>query len=442
MSKLDLRNSVGARVVIIVVLTMLLLIPLLMIRELISERQQRRDTVASEISRNWGEKQVLIGPVLTIPFKFRTFNDQKEAVEYTYAAHFLPERLEINGNIVPEIRNRGIFDVIVYNSRLDVSASFNPPSFDDLDVNPEDVMWDKASLSFGISDMKGVRDPINFQWNDEQIEATPGIPSRDLFSSGISIPVKDADGSTGYTFTTKLNLNGSSELLFSPVGKETRVNLSSDWQNPSFTGDYLPVERQLDADGFKADWRVLHVSRGFPQQWVGSRYAVDESLFGVSLLLPVNQYQKTMRTVKYALMFITLTFLTFFVIEILSARPIHPIQYLLVGLALLIFYTLLLSLSEYIAFGYAYLIASAAIVALITAYSTSFLESRLRAAIVAMVLIILYGYLYIVLQLQDYALLMGSLVLFIALALTMYLTRKIDWFSVLNYRKVDDRTPR
>lgn len=276
---------------------------------------------------------------------------------------------------------------------------------------------------------------IRFDWNGELIEANPGIPSNDIFSSGVTIPVKIDTSNSPYTFKTNLNLNGSFELLFAPVGKETQLHLSSAWPNPSFTGAYLPTGRKLNADGFQADWKVSLVSRDFPQQWVGPRYDVNKSSFGVSLLLSVDQYQQTMRTVKYAIMFIALTFLTFFIIEIRSSRPIHPIQYLLVGLALLIFYALLLSLSEYISFGYAYLIAGTAIVILITAYSASFLADRIRSLIVAGVMTIMYGYLYIILQLQDYALLMGTIVLFVALATLMFLTRKIDWFGTLEQKK-------
>lgn len=434
---MDLRKSMGVRLVLIILLTFLLLIPSFMILLLISERQQRRDTAAAEISRNWGAKQTLVGPVLNIPFKYRAYDDQKNLVETTLQAHFLPEYLEINGTVKPEVRNRSIYEIVVYNCVLNLSAAFNSPQFAELHVNAEDILWDNAFVSLGISDMKGVKDPISFQWNEEVAEANPGVGNDDLFSSGMNIPVKITPSETGYTFQTKLNLNGSRELLFSPIGKKTTLHLSSSWQNPSFIGEYLPTNRTMNKNGFEADWKVLQVNRDFPQTLIGTHYKVDKSLFGVGLLLSVDQYQETTRAVKYAIMFIALTFLTFFVIEIRSGTPIHPVQYLLVGLALLVFYTLLLSLSEYIPFGYAYLIASAGIVAMISVYSTSFLANRLRSAVVAMVMIILYGYLYIILGLQDYALLMGSLILFVALAVLMYLTRQVDWFSVLNARKTE-----
>ncbi len=438
MSRLDLRNSVGVRLIIVGVLTFLLLAPAIMIGALISEREERRDEVAREISKNWGAEQVLVGPVLSIPYRFRAYNDEKKLVSGIRHAHFLPETLDVEGTIDPEMRNRGIYETVVYNCDLDVSAVFSAPSFGGLNVEPENIMWDDASVSFGISDMKGVKDPATILWNDQAIEANPGVASDDLMESGIGVAADLSAEDADFTFKTKLNLNGSSGLFFSPVGKVTTVHLESDWQNPSFVGDYLPTQRTVSDGGFESNWRVLHVSRDFPQKWVGSKYKVDKSLLGVSLLLSVDRYQKTMRTVKYAIMFISLTFLTFFVVEILGGKPIHPIQYLLIGFALLMFYALLLALSEHFAFNLAYIVASAAVVTLISIYSTSFLPGKRRPAIVAAILTILYGYLYIVLQLQDYALLMGSLVLFLALASMMYLTRKIDWFSVLNYRKVEE----
>ncbi len=437
MSKLDLRNSVGARMVIVGILTLILLIPAFMIESLISERKQRRDEVGSEISRNWGAEQVLVGPVLSIPYKYQAYDDQGKAIDGVRYAHFLPEKLDVKGTVDPDVRNRGIYEIVVYNCDLDITANFQSPQFEALNVATENVLWEYASISLGITDMKGIKDSIEIHWNDQVIEGNPGVVTNDVVSSGISIAVDLTAQQEEYNFRTKLDLNGSHGLFFSPVGKETTMQLSSDWQNPSFTGDYLPTHREMNEDGFESTWRVLHVSRDFPQEWVGARYEVDKSLFGVSLLMSVDRYQKTMRTVKYAIMFIALTFLTFFIIEILGGRPIHPIQYLLIGLALLVFYTLLLSLSEYIAFKFAYLIASAAVITLITFYSTSLFPDKRRSAVIAVVLSLLYGYLYIVLQLQDYALLMGSLVLFVALALMMYLTRRIDWFSVLNYRKTE-----
>ncbi len=435
MSVADMRQSVSVRLIVIGIIALVLLIPAFLTKSLIAERELRRDQVASEISSNWGGKQLLVGPILSIPFRYRWYSDKKELTTGIKYAHFLPERLDIEGVVNPEIRNRGIYETVLYNSELQISGAFGLPNFAELGIEREDMILEDAIVSMGISDMKGVRDSINILWNGEKLSVNSGVETSDLISSGFSVRTDMSNQQSAIEFSTRLNLNGSFELLFSPVGKETKVELTSNWQNPSFIGSFLPVERELNQEGFKSNWKILHINRDFPQQWVGSRYNLGRSVFGVNLLLSVDEYQKTMRTIKYAILFIALTFLTFFVIEILSNKAIHPIQYLLIGVALVIFYTLLLSLSEYIPFLYAYLIASTGIVTLISFYSISVLSDKSQTLIVAIVLIILYGYLYIVLQLQDFALIMGSALLFIALALMMYLTRRVDWFTVVSNKK-------
>jgi len=435
MFNLNLKNSIGIRLFIIGFMTLILLIPSVLIQELISERESRRDSVADEISQKWGNKQTITGPVITIPYKH--YFKSEDRVEHTIRyAHFLPENLNIKGSITPETRYRGIYEVIVYNSNLSISGNFKPVNFNRLNVPPDDYLVDDAFVSFGITDMTGIRDVINIRWNETEYLANPGIESNDVLPSGISIsPVIEAGKE--YSFDFGLNLNGSTGLYFSPAGEVTNVELSSGWPDISFAGTYLPAERDVNESGFDASWSVLHLNRNFPQQWLGPGQELLQSAFGIELLLSVDEYQKTMRTAKYAIMFISLTFLTFFMIELLSKKAIHPVQYLLTGFALLIFYTLLLSLSEYVVFNLAYLLASSAIILLITVYSYRILSDKVKTAIIFGVLAILYGYLFILLQLQDYALLMGSIGLFIVLAFVMYLTRHIDWFEIMGGRDMN-----
>jgi len=426
----NLKHSVGIRLSIIAFLAFVLLIPSFLIQDLISERESRRDSVAGEISEKWGSEQSVVGPVLSIPYKhyYGEGEHVKHIIKY---AHFLPETLNIKGSITPELRYRSIYEVIVYNSRLDVSGHFPSLDLRSFNLPSENLLSEDAFVSVGITDMTGIKEFIKIHWNDKTYLANPGIESKDVLESGISIsPALEAGKKHHFSF--ELNLNGSSGLLFSPVGKETSVQLTSDWPNPSFAGNFLPVDREISSGGFSSTWKVLHMNRNFPQQWMGGNREVSNTTFGVDLLLPVNQYQKTMRTAKYAIMFISLTFLTFFMIELLGKKIVHPVQYLLIGFALLIFYTLLLSISEYVVFELAYIIASAAIILLITIYTQSVLSDRLKTGIIFGVLLTLYGYLYILLQLQDYALLMGSVGLFVILALVMYLTRNINWFEVMN----------
>ena len=426
----NLKNSLGTRLFIIAFLTLILLIPSLLIQSLISERENRRDSVANEISQKWGSEQYVVGPVISVPYRYYYNNGEKTEQSIGYA-HFLPENLVIEGTIAPEVRYRGIYKVIVYNSNLSITGNFPPIDLNGFKVPVEDFLLEDAFVSFGISDMTGIKDFVNISWNGSGHLANPGIESNDILASGISI-TPDLTTGEKYDFSFELNLNGSTGLYFSPVGKQSRVELSSDWSNPSFTGNFLPAEREVDKNGFTSLWNVLHLNRNFSQQWTGPNQEVTNTTFGVELLLPVDEYQKTMRTAKYAIMFISLTFLTFFMIELLSKKIIHPIQYLLIGFALLIFYTLLLSISEYVVFQLAYLIAAAAIICLITVYSYSVLSDKLKSGLILGVLIILYGYLYILLQLQDYALLLGSLGLFVVLSLVMYLTRNINWFEIMS----------
>lgn len=425
----------GIRLFIIAFLAVVLLIPSFLIQSLISERENRRDSVVDGISEKWGGEQVIIGPVITIPYRHWYERDGKVEQMIRYA-HFLPEDLNIKGSIDPEMRYRGIYKVIVYNSKLSISGHFPAIDLNGFKVPPEDFLQEDAFVSVGISDMTGIKDFVTIHWNNNEYAANPGIESNDVLESGVSIsPDFETDKESQFNF--ELNVNGSSGLLFAPVGKRTNVHLSSGWPNPSFTGSFLPIDREVSTSGFRSNWQVLHLNRNYPQQWLGSNKEVPNSTFGVDLLLSVDEYQKTMRTAKYAIMFISLTFLTFFMIELLSQNIIHPVQYLLIGFALLIFYTLLLSISEYMLFKFSYLVASGAIIGMITIYSYGVLSDKLKSAIIFGVLIALYGYLYILLQLQDLALLLGSLGLFAVLAIVMYLTRNINWFDIMSNQNKD-----
>jgi len=227
-----------------------------------------------------------------------------------------------------------------------------------------------------------------------------------------------------------IDLKGSQHLFFIPGGKTTDITLESDWKSPSFTGAFLPDEREVNEEGFKASWNILHLNRNFPQFWTGNKYAVEESAFGTELLLPVDNFLRSHRVARYAVLFLALTFLVFFFVEVLNHALIHPIQYLLVGVALIVFYVLLLSISEHIAFNWAYLIATAATLGLITTYTVSILKSRKLGMLLFSILAVLYTFIFILIQLEDYALLIGSIGLFVILAIVMYFSRKIDWYEV------------
>ena len=430
-----MKYSISARLIIIGFLVMLLLIPSFMIRSLIRERQDRRDDAISEVSEKWGQTQTITGPILSIPYtKYFTTEDNETSTKTMYT-HILPDFLEIDGTIHPEVRNRGIYEVVLYNSELHFNGKVLIPDLGDLKIPTKDIIWKNAFISVGITDMKGIEELITFEIDDDDYLANSGIETNDVIISGVSKIINNIKPNHDFEFSFNLNINGSNGLTLTPVGKETNVTISSDWISPSFIGHFIPTDHEINENGFTANWKVLHSNRNFPQKWVGSKHKIEEFSFGVDLLIPVDEYQKNMRTAKYAFMFISLTFLSFFMIELLNKKIIHPIQYLLIGFSLLVFYSLLLSISEHISFKYAYLISSIATIALISTYTISVLKSRLQTSIIFSILVLLYVYLFIVIQLQDFALLIGSIGLFVILSLVMFLTRKIDWFSTLNNHK-------
>ncbi len=426
-----IRRSVGIRLIVISVLSLGLLIPAFMIEGLIREREMTRNSAVWEVSEKWGGKQILAGPVLTIPLKKQQRDNKGNFTTWIQYAHFLPDDLSVKGDVSPMIRHRGIYDVVLYNGKLNVTGRFSLSAIEDMKISQHEIMWKDAFLALGITDMKGIKETIKIKWNNSDLTANPGIESNDILSSGVSAKVALNETQQDYAFSFDIVLNGSQELSFIPVGKETKVSISSSWNAPSFQGGFLPEKREISKNGFTAEWKVLQLNRNYPQKWVGKRHEIYPSAFGVNLLMPVDHYQKTMRTVKYAMLFIGLTFAAFFVIEILNKLAIHPIQYLLIGIALILFYALLLSLSEHLSFGYSYLIASACTVFMITAYSNSVLSSKRIASVIFSMLSVLYGFLYVLLQVEDYALLLGSTGLFAILGLFMYLTRKIDWYSAI-----------
>ncbi len=461
-----LKYSVTFRIVIVGVLALLLLIPVGFISNLIHERENTKREAVSEISQKWGEQQTIAGPILSIPYKKYATNEKGENISVTKYAHFLPETLFVDGTIDPQVRSRGIFDAVVYSSKINFSGKFAWHDIYSLGIKDFEIDWDNAFISVGVSDIRGINDKLKLTWNNKEIEFQPGVITNDVIrsignnydlipyernlteksmmvdrsvnmeigqSSGISaqlpanIRYKNA---AGHDFSFKLNLNGSRDLQFVPVGRTTEVSLKSDWGNPSFGGAFLPDTREVTDNEFNASWKILDLNRGYPQSWLGNNYNIYSSASGVKLLAGVDDYTKATRSVKYALLIIALTFLVFFFVEVFNKKKIHPIQYILVGLAIVLFYSLLVSISEIISFGLAYLISAVATIGLITLYSKSVLSNTKMVLIQGSILSFLYLFIYIILQLEDYALLIGNSLLFLILAGVMYLSRKVDWYAV------------
>jgi inner membrane protein len=423
------RQAVTIKGVIIFLLVLFLLIPTAMIESLIVEREGRRREAVAEISGKWGQGQSVTGPILAVPYEqtFRS-DDSKTATTEVKYAYFLPDSLAIAGQVNPEKRHRGIFDAVLYGSQLTLEGIFAHPRLENLIPAGSVVLWNKCALILGIPDLRGLEDQVRVDWDGKPGVFEPGIAVPRILESGIHVPLPLAPGNLGeHHFRIQASLKGSQNLFFTPVGKVTLVHLSAPWPDPSFTGAFLPDRKEISPAGFDASWKVLNLNRNYPQQWLeDQKMNLSATAFGVDFLLPVDNYQKSTRSVKYAILFISLTFLSVFFLELRQAKRVHPFQYALIGLALVIFYSLLVSISEHIPFDFAYLVAAIMTVGLTGLYTRSLFQSNRMATLVAGTLSLLYGFLFVVLQLQDYALLMGSLGLFVILAAVMYFSRKIS----------------
>ncbi len=422
-------HSPTIKMITIGILVLILLIPATMTSSLLQERKVRKNRVVAEINQKWGNQQTITGPFITVPYKVFHKNHD-ENIQYTIKYfHFLPDELQIKGSISPHIRYRSIYKAVLYNAQIQLSGTFTVPTLNQLPIEG-DILWDKAIFSMGISDLRGIKENIHVRFGQSNHGMNPGLATTDITSEGVSCPVSISPSDPSKPFSFKLNLAGSEQIAFTPMAKETYVAMKSPWPSPSFNGAFLPIKRNISEAGFDAEWKVLHLNRNYPQYWQGNQYKVHKSCFGFKLLVTADVYQKSIRVSKYAVIFIVFTFAAFFFSEMINKKKIHPIQYLMIGLAVILFYTLLLAVSEHIPFDYAYILSSGAITLLITGYAKAICKSNPFTITVFSILFILYAYLYITLQLEDYALLMGSIGLFIVLALVMYITRKIDWYGL------------
>ncbi len=425
-----IRRSITLKILSVGFLILLLLIPAGMIKGLIRERQSRRDSVVTEISNKWGDSQTITGPFITVPFRTFFKDNQGKTQSNLNYLHLLPETLDVKGVMNPEVRYRSLFEAVLYNVKLTFQGNFKVPPTSQLNIDPKNILWGKACLSLGISDMRGIQDTIEIKFNDGAFQANPGLKTTDLAEAGVSTLVGPLAPNGLNSFSFDLDLNGSEQLSLIPVAESNTVKISSSWPSPSFNGAFLPADREVTKDGFSAQWKVLHLNRNYPQFWEGSHYKVPPSAFGLKLILTADIYQKSTRLAKYSIMFLMFTFAAFFFSEIINKRRVHPIQYILVGMAVLIFYTLVLSLSEHLRFNFAYILSALAVTCIISGYAKAIVPNSRFALTIFGLLTILYSYLFIVLQLEDYALIMGSVGLLIILAIVMYLTRKIDWYDV------------
>lgn len=436
------------------VLTLLLMIPIMMIDGLIRERSMYRASVLEDIARSSSKSQTITGPILVIPFTKTVSHtvpstptgkapsvETKTEQGYLY---FLPTLYRADAELSTEIRRRGIYEALLYHSKTKLSGHYKVPHHFGVTQDYEQYDFHTPFISMGISDIRGIENSVVLTVGDQQRTIKPGNKILKL-GPGIHANLSKKAIAEGepLKFSMEFRLQGTSQLSFMPIGEETYIRVGSDWPHPSFKGEHLPTESNIGAEGFNAHWHTTYFSTNFQQKFNDCIYtnqcgSIHSRAIGIDFVDPGDQYVKSDRATKYALLFIVLIFAGFFLFEVLKALKVHPIQYGLVGAAIAIFYLLLLSLSEHMTFIYAYLISAAACIMLIGYYIVHILQSFMRAVAFSAGLALLYAILYGLLGSEDYALLMGSILLFAVLGTFMLLTRKLDWYS---FGKQEDFTP-
>jgi len=432
---------------------LLLQLPLESVRSLVAERKSLRDGVVAEIGRSASEAQKIAGPVLYVPWTRRsvestTITDdsghtrtaRKERVERGHIA-LLPHTLAIDGAIELQEKHRGLYKAHLYTLRGTLEGSFTLPPALGVSPGAGTLEWGRAQLVLGVSDTRGIREPVLVEWNGAEAQVDPGGLEAAALPSGVhadlgALAATSAKASTVNKFKISLTVLGTERLDLVPVGATTSVALASTWPHPSFAGRLLPdAGTRVGKDGFAARWRTSHFATNLAQVYercLQSRQCepfVNHTL-AVSFFQPVDLYHTVERSLKYGFLFIGLTFAAFFLFEILKRLAIHPLQYALVGCALAVFFLLLISLSEHLGFSSAYAIAAGACVTLLGYYVRHMLKSARLGAAFATALALLYGLLYVLLRSEDHALTMGSLLVFACLATAMIATRKVDWYAV------------
>lgn len=420
---------------IIAVMILALLIPSAWIQDLVTEREGYQKGVMEQATRDWGGEQLIQGPVLALPYtELVTEIDANKKTNTHYKENILyvlPQNLDIKTGVKSSPRSRGVYDIIVYNSLVDVRGDFPVPDLKALGIDDANVQYDKARLVFGISDMNGLKNTPVIKIAGQDYNTEPAAASHSPFANGLQARFSMTKGQT-FAFNYQLDLRGSNNLQFLHTGKSTHIEVNGDWPHPNFDTK-APDNSNISTKGFTANWRMSYYKRPFPQQWANddsvlvSEKALAQAVVNVKLQLPIDQYRKVMRTTKYSTLIILLTFISLFLTELIRKQRIHLFNYALIGAAMIVYYTLLLSFSEQLGFNWSYLVSSVATIALIAWFTGSLLKNGGAAALFAGILTIFYGFIYVLVQLEELSLMVGSLALFIVVALLMYFSRRINF---------------
>jgi inner membrane protein len=420
-------------------LTLVLLLPLQYVKELIFERSERQKEVVKEINSKWGGQVYFCGPILKVPYS--TYSETKLVDEKTKKvtiqreridsyAYFLPNELNADVNVNTQQKNRSNYESVVYTSNMKFKGNYAYPAFGNNAV-PENIHWDRASILIKTNNIKSITGSVTVSIAGKKYSFEP-VANDNENNTIASLETQPVNLSNSFSsgpaaFDLNINYKGSEKIGIVPIGKMTHAKMTSNWPSPSFDGSFLPENSTITKEGFSANWKVSHLNRSFGQKHFGSFPNLQANTFDVKFLIPVNQYQQNERAAKYGFLVIGLTFLVFFLIQSVSKITIHIFQYSMIGLALIMFYTLLISITEHSSFRMAYIIAGISVVAMIALYSISILKNIKFPAFIAISLSALYSFIYVIIQLENYALLVGSIGLFAILGAVMYFSRKIEW---------------
>lgn len=455
------RHSTAFKVFVVAVLTLFLLIPLSMISSLIYERLDTKRDAELEVTSKWSGEQIITGPIIVIPYYQEIkLKDKHELLRKSLL--ILPSEMDVLADAKVEKRKRGIYDVSLYRSNIEISGLLSFENLSKTGIEPEQLYLNEARVIMGISDLKGIRESVIMRLGNKEYNFEPGIPVENLYtdinptydkynyqrvaqstspnfstgllSAGLNVKLDsilvNKLSEKSIPFSISLQLNGSQGLFIVPIGKTTKAIVTSDWSTPSFGGDFLPKSHDVTDSGFNAKWKVIDLNRSFGQTVdANNATAINQmasSAFGVKFIQSVDQYQQNKRSIKYAILIILLTFVVVFFIEVLKKKKVNPFQYLLVGLALVLFYSLLLSLSEIWGFNLAYIVAAIMTTGLIVLHLSSILKNRKLGMFIGVLLTFLYVFVFILIQMESYALLVGSIGLFCILAVIMYFSKKLE----------------
>lgn len=473
-----ITDSLILKIFVIFFLMLILLIPLGLIGDLISERNNRESNVSTEIARKWGLEQVVTSPIIAVPYDIvletvEPSSDGKSSsisrTVKTEYAYLMADQTQIQADVEPTVLKRGIYQAIVYNSKINIKGNFKNFDLDKLKIQAADLKWNEAKLVFGIQDIKGISASPKFKWDGKEFEMGKYEQDLRLFNQNLTVDLPlEGNESLNKSFEINMDLKGSKSLNFLPLASQTKIMATGKWSNPSFNGNFLPDEREV-GETFKASWNIPDFSRKQPQQWKGDPMRIydfsgidlaneadgnisyqdaasasvaaangvtdsqtlanDYDMVQINFLPNVDNYQKSTRVTKYGALVIALTFISLVFMEIIKKQRVHIIQYVLIGFAMVLFYALLLAISEHIGFNMAYLIAAIATIVLISSFIKAITKDMKSALNFAAILTLFYTFIFVLLQLRDYSLIVGTVGLFIILAVLMRLSTKINWYQ-------------